>query len=238
MNKNVGKTNSLHPPSGHKSSIQMNCSLFYDDIENALQVKYEYSYFLKLTRSLYQGICDADLQDIAQEAWISYLRRSEKVDIDKPESYITMVIRNKFNDYIRKEKRRYPFPTIPLSLLTENPEVEFVSLSSRFLVSPVNEIDDLIESMDILNDLAVVLPKIPPRQRRAIICTLFDKVDDPSKLQQVLVSNHIDASEMSWPSNSAEKHLLQASLPAARRALALLLKIDLCQFKQRKRVSD
>ena len=237
MNKNVGKTNSLHPPSGHESFIQMYRSLYYDDTENALQGKYGFSYFLKVTRSFYQGICDADLQDIAQEAWISYLRRSEKGDIDKPESYIAIIIRNKFRDYIRKEKRKYPLPPIPLSVLTENPEVEFVSLSSRFLVNPVNEVDNLVETIDILNDLAVVLPKIPPRQRRAMICTLLDKVDDPLQLKLVLKRNHIDVSEMSWPSNNAEKHLLQASLPAARRALALLLNIDLCQFKQRKRCS-
>ena len=166
-----------------------------------------------------------------------YLRRSEKGDIDNPESYIAMIIRNKSRDYIRKEKRRYPLPTIPLSLLTENPEVEFVSLSSRFLVNPVNEVDNLVETIDILNDLAFVLPKIPPRQRRAMICTLLDKVDDPLQLKLVLKRIHIDVSEMSWPSNNAEKHLLQASLPAARRALALLLNIDLCQFKQRKRCS-
>jgi RNA polymerase sigma factor (sigma-70 family) len=237
MNKNLKQADSLHPPSDHALSLLHIRSRYYDDSEHAEQRTYRFSYFLKVTRSFYQGISDADLQDIAQEAWISYLRRSEKGDIDKPESYIAIIIRNKFRDYIRKEKRRYPIPTIPLSLLTENPEVEFVTISNKFLVNPVNEIDDLVETMDILNDLAIVLPKIPPRQRRALICTLLDKVDDPLKLKQVLKSNHIDVSEMSWPSNNDEKRLLQASLPAARRALALLLNIELCQFKQRKRCS-
>jgi DNA-directed RNA polymerase specialized sigma24 family protein len=238
MNENLEQTNPLHPPSIREWPLLNNCSRYYDDSKDAEQGTYRFSYFLKVTCSFYQGVCYADLQDIAQEAWISYSRRSEKGDIDKPESYIAMVIRNKFRDFIRKEKRRFPLPTIALSLLSEHPEVEFVLLSSRSLVNPVNEIDDLVETMDILNDLAVVLPKVPPRQRRAMICTLLDKVDDPFKLKQVLKSHHIDASEMCWPSNNAEKHLLQASLPAARRALALLLNIDLHQFKERKRVSD
>ncbi len=92
-----------------------------------------------------------------------------------------------------------------------------------------------MEKMDFLNDLAAALSNLAPRQRRAMICMLLDKVDDPLPLKQALKSNHIDASGMCWPSNKAEKRLLQASLPAARRALANLMHIDLSQYKQRLR---
>jgi len=103
------------------------------------------------------------------------------------------------------------------------------------LINPANELDDQMEKMDFLNDLAAALSNLAPRQRRAMICMLLDKVDDPLPLKQALKSNHIDASGMCWPSNKAEKRLLQASLPAARRALANLMHIDLSQYKQRLR---
>ncbi|HEY6408660.1 MAG TPA: hypothetical protein VIY29_14435, partial [Ktedonobacteraceae bacterium] len=72
-------------------------------------------------------------------------------------------------------------------------------------------------------------------QRCAMILVLLDKIDDPLPLKQALKSNHIDASGMCWPSNQAEKRVLQASLPAARRNLANLMQIDLRQYKQRSR---
>ena len=238
MNNNDKLTNSSHPPSTHTAFVLNSCSPYDDDSEDAEKGTFRFSYFLGVTRTFYRGVSDADLQDIAQEAWVSYSRRSERGDIDNPEAYIAKIIRNKFRDYLRKEKRRSLLPTISLSVLAEHSEVEFASLSCQSLINPANALDDQVEKMDFLNNLAVVLPKVAPRQRRAIICTLLDKVDDPHQLKQALKRNHIDASEMCWPSNNAEKRLLQASLPAARRALAYLLNIDLCQFKKRKRGSQ
>jgi RNA polymerase sigma factor (sigma-70 family) len=237
MNRNDEQTKPLHPPSDPGPSVLKSCSPYQDDSRDAEQGTHRFSYFLRVTRSFYQGHSDADLQDIAQEAWVSYSRRSEKGDIDNPEAYIAKIIRNKFRDYIRKEKRRFPLPTIPLSVLAENPKVDYMSFSGQGLFNPVNALDDQVEKMDFLNNLAFVLPKVAPRQRRAIICTLLDKVDDPLQLEQALKSNHIDVSEMCWPSNNAEKRLLQASLPAARRSLAYLLNIDLFQFKHRKPIN-
>jgi RNA polymerase sigma factor (sigma-70 family) len=235
MNKNDKHSDASNPPPVR--FVLNSCTRYEYDSEVRERGTYTYAYFLAVTRSFYQGVSDADLQDIAQEAWFSYSRRSECGNIDNPEAYIAKVIRNKFRDYLRKEKRRSLLPTISLSVLEEYSEVEFASLSDQSLINPANALDDQMEKMDFLNNLAIVLPKVPPRQRRAIICAMLDKVDDPHQLKQALKRNHIDASEMCWPSNHAEKHLLQASLPAARRALANLLNIDLCQFKQRKRGS-
>ena len=237
MKKKDKPPDASHLPLDPMPFVLNNSSPYDDDPEDAEQSTYRFSYFLTVTRSFYRGVSDPDLQDIAQEAWVSYSRRSEKGDINNPEAYIAKIIRNKFRDHFRSEKRRSPLPTLSLSAFAENPDIELAALSGQGLINPVNELDDQVEKMDFLNYLAVILPKVPPRQRRAIICTLLDKIDDPLQLKQALKSNHIDASEMCWPSNNAEKRLLQASLPAARRALAYLLNIDLYQFKQRKRGS-
>src|SRR5438874_11609887 len=205
----------------------------YDDDPGTLG----FPYFLALARYVCRDVADADLQDIAQEAWVSFSRRSENGDIGNSEAYIAKVIRNKFRDHLRQEKQRSRLPTISLSAYAENPDMELAAISGEGLINPANELDDQMEKMDFLNNLVAALSKLAPRQRRAMICTLLDKVDDPLPLKQALKSNHVDASGMCWPSNKAEKRLLQASLPAARRSLANLMHIDLCQYKQRTRRS-
>jgi RNA polymerase sigma factor (sigma-70 family) len=208
------------------------CSYEPKDAELAT---YGFPYFLTRARYLCQGVSEADLQDIAQEAWVSFSRKAENGDIDNTEAYIAQVIRNKFMDHLRQEKRRSHLPTISLSAFAEHPFLEFTTLSNAGLINPANELDDQIGKIDFLNDLAAALPKLAPRQRCAIILMLLDKIDDPLSLKQALKSNHINASGMCWPGNQTEKRVLQASLPAARRNLANLLQIDLRQYKQRSR---
>ena len=234
------KENEKLPDASHLESDLVLCvpggsSPYDDDPEDAKPGNYGFPYFLALARYICQDVSEADLQDIAQEAWVSFFRKSGKGDIGNSEAYIAQVIRNKYRDHLRQEKRRSRLPTISLSAYAENADIELVAISCEGLINPANELDDRMEKIDFLNNLAAALPKLAPRQRHAMICMLLDKVDDPLALKQALKTNHIDASGMRWPSNKAEKRLLQASLPAARRTLANLLHIDLCQYKQRTR---
>ena len=238
LEMNNDKLSSTPQASWEPMPFVAQCSSPYDDdSEDVEPGTYGYPYFLKIVHSLCQGFPEPDLQDIAADAWYSYLRRLERGDIEKPAAYIAKIIRNKFWDYLRKEKRRSPQPTIYLSTFAENPDLELAAFWGRDLINPVNEADEQVEKIDFLNNLAVVLRKVPPRQRRVVICTLLEKADDPLPIKQILRRNHIDASEMHWPSNQAEKRLLKASLPAARRTLAILLGIDLSQYKHRIRHS-
>ncbi len=235
MNKNEKSNRTSHASLGPRSCVRNSASPYDDDSEDAGIGTYRFPYFLAVAHSLCQGVSDTDLQDIAQEAWFSYSRRSKEDDISNPEAYIATIIRNKFRDHLRKERRHSPSSIISLSAFTDNPDIELAALSRRRLINSTNELEDQLEKLDFFHSLAAILPKIPPRQRCAIICTMLDKIDDPLLFKQVLKSHHIDVSEMCWPSNKAEKRLLQASLPAARRTLANLMDIDLCQYKQRKR---
>jgi len=232
MKENEKSTGASHLKSDLVPFVSTGSSPYDDDPGT-----YGFPYFLALARYICQDVSDADLQDIAQEAWVSFSRKSNG-DINNSEAYIAQIIRNKFRDHLRQEKRRSRLPTISLSAYAENPDIELVAISCEGLINPANELDDRMEKMDFLNNLAAALPKLAPRQRRAMICMLLDKVDDPLTLKQALKTNYIDASGMRWPSNKAEKRLLQASLPAARRTLANLLQIDLCQYKQRTRRSS
>lgn len=237
MNENDKRSEASDPPLDSLPFVLNSSSPYDDDPEDVEQETYGFPYFLAMARSFCRGVTDADLQDIAQEAWVSYSRISEKGDIDNPKAYIAKTIRNKFKDHLRKEKQQSHLPIISLSAFADNPDLELAALSHQGLINSTNQLDDQLEKIDFLNNLAVVLSKVAPRQRRVVICTLLDKVDDPLSFKQALKSNHIDASEMCWPSNKAEKRLLQASLPAARRTLARLMHIDLCQYQRRKRCS-
>jgi RNA polymerase sigma factor (sigma-70 family) len=234
MNKNDKSTETSYPPSDLVPLVPCGPSPYDDDLVDMEQDTYGFRYFLALARYICRDVSDADLQDIAQEAWISFTRKSKKGNIYNSEAYIAQIIRNKFRDYLRQVKRHSRLPTISLSTYAENLDIELVTISGEGLINPANELNDQMEKMDFLSNLAIALPKVAPRQRRAMICTLLDKVDDPLSLKQLLKSLHIDTSERCWPSDKAEKRLLKASLPAARRTLANLMQIDLYQYKWRK----
>lgn len=234
MNVNDRTINSLHPPSTSVPFVSSCTSPYDDDRDDAEQERHSFQNFLAVARSICSGVSDADLQDIAQESWISYSRKSKKENLNNPKAYIAQIVRNKFRDHLRKEKRRSSVPAISLSLFTGGPDRELAASAGEGLINPAKELDDQLEKMDFLNTLAVTLPKVAPRQRRAVICMLLDKVDDPLSLKQLLNSHHVDTSEMCWPSDKAEMRLLKASIPAARRTLANLMQIDLYQYKERK----
>ncbi len=235
MSKSDQTAHTSPMPSDAISLVTAGFSLYDDDSKDGERETYDFPYFLVRTRSLCRGVSDADLQDIAQEAWISFSNKSMQGGINNPKAYIVQIIRRKFIDYLRQEQRRSRLPTISLSLYAENSDVEYAALSSRGLSNPANELDAHMEKIDFLNSLAAILPRLAPRQRRVMICTLLDKSDDPLLIKLALKRHHIDESEMYWPVSKQDKRLLQASFPAACRTLANLMHIDLCQYNQKKR---
>jgi DNA-directed RNA polymerase specialized sigma24 family protein len=236
MRKNNKSADVSHPSSNADVPlVSASFSPYDNDSEDVEQEIYDFPYFFVRTRSLCRGVSDADLQDIAQDSWISFSLKFTSGSIKKAKAYSLRVIHSKFMDYLRKEKQRSRIPTTSLSAYGENLDIELVAFSGRSSINPANQLDDHMEEMDFLDSLALALSKLPRRQRRAMVCTSLDKVGEPHLLKQALRRHRIDESEMCWPTNKEEKRVLQASVPAARRALAILMHIDLSQYNQKKR---
>src|SRR3989442_8137384 len=96
MKENEKSTGASHLKSDLVPFVSTGSSPYDDDPEDAEAETSGFPYFLALARYICRDVADADLQDIAQEAWVSFSRRSENGDIDNSEAYIAEVIRNKF----------------------------------------------------------------------------------------------------------------------------------------------
>lgn len=235
MRKNEKADGVLHPSSDADVPLVSASFFLFDDDPDDEQETFDFSYFYGRTRSMCQGVVEADVEDIAQEAWISFSLKFLKGGINNPKAYSIRVIRNKFMDFLRKEKR-FPFIlTVSLSVNDENSEADFTMLYCKDMDNQASYPGRRIEEMEYLHELAVALFELPRRQRRAIACTLLDKLGDLLPLRHVFTYHHMDEAEMYWPINKEEKRVLQASLPEARRNLAGLMHIDLRQYRKKKR---
>lgn len=216
-------------------SVSLIISPYDDDSCDAQLSIYNFHYFLAQAYRICPDVSEADLQEIADEAWISYSRKAGEGTIKKPEPYIARIVQNKFRDYLRRKKQHSGVTMISLSAYEGSPDMDVPASQGESLINPANELEETLSLTALCEDLARALPSLPPRQRRVMICTALDGASDPQPLRQLLKENHIDSSEMSWPENKDEKRLLQASLSAARLNLANLMHIDLSQYKQHKR---
>jgi len=212
-------------------------SPYSDDEFAAGPGKYGFSYIFALVRAAHPDIADADLQDIAQEAFIAFTPRLKNGELSDPDAYLTRVIRNKCYDYYRQQKRRSRLPTVSLSA-DDGSDRQVADEARDGLVDPANTLEESLFLTEFYNDLAAAIVELPPCQQRATVCTLIDKVDNPVPLIRAFQAHNIGEAQMHWPIDKREKRDLQASLSAARRKLANFLNIDLSQYKQRKRRSN
>jgi len=212
--------------------VPCDLSPYFDDGSVAGPEKYGFSYILALAHAAHPEIADADLQDIAQEAFIAFTPRLRNGEFAHPDAYLARVIRNKCNDHYRQQKRRTRLPTVSLSA-----DGQVAEEASDGLADPANTLEESLFLGELYNDLAAAIVELPLCQQRAAICTLIDKADNPVPLIRAFRAHNIGEAQMRWPADQREKRDLQASLSAARRKLANFLHIDLSQYKQRKRRS-
>jgi hypothetical protein len=78
---------------------------------------------------------------------------------------------------------------------------------------------------------------LPAMQRRAVICSLQERVDDLTLLQAAFLRYHVDISTTVWPDDIYTKQKLQASRSVARRYLARKLNVDLSLYERRYKAS-
>lgn len=91
------------------------------------------------------------------------------------------------------------------------------------MVDPADEFEQKSAMIDLTEQVAFAVSKLPPRQQQAIVYSLLRKVDNFIQIANAFKAHHVDI-EVHPPEDKAERHLLQASLPPARLALARHLK--------------
>jgi DNA-directed RNA polymerase specialized sigma24 family protein len=211
----------------------------YDDdgIVNAMLETYDFCYLLdQLKQKVHQSskALDVELEDMAEDVSINFWLKLRKEPVANPRAYIAQMLHNRHLDSIRRIAR----PAYPLPLpLAENGEIQEGHIVLDFhegTADPAEVVEQQIAITDLMNTLAREIATLPPRQKRAMVCFLVEQADDPLQLTKVLIDNQIQV-ETGWPSDEAERHLLQASLSTARRKIAKRMEIDATRSKLVKR---
>jgi RNA polymerase sigma factor (sigma-70 family) len=212
---------SLEDPGGFPGVLGV--SPYYEDLSHeALLELCNPAYILaQVKRVVHSGLPEMELEDIAQEVSISLWQKLERESIQNPAAYITRMIRNKCID----SWRRHHIDLQPLPV-AENGELmagDILLTPGEGMADPADEFEQKSAVIDLTEQVAYAVSKLPPRQQQAMAYSLLRKVDNFIQLVNALKAHHVEI-EVHPPEDKAERHLLQASLPPARLALARHLK--------------
>ena len=165
------------------------------------------------------SVMDLEIDELVQRVRIKFWQALERRHILYPHAYIKLIIKSEFVDMSRQRKSFLPLPTDEEWSYGEAGE-----LGVRNMPDPADEVEQEMEAFDFLNETIQAVLGLPPRQQLALICSLQDRVDDLVQLVNAFKAYRIDIEGIQWPTEKAEKQLLQASLTPARKTLAKKMK--------------
>jgi hypothetical protein len=151
-----------------------------------------------------------EVDELIQRVRIKFWKALEKGQVFRPYSYVRSIIYSEFIDMKRQQKPLFPLPT--------DEEEEVYCLKHQ--EDPADEIIQRMEAHSLLQHVIQMIMDLPPRQRMAMICSLWEQVDDLAQLRTILTTYGIDGEEMETPLERTRRRTLLASLSVARRKLA------------------
>lgn len=181
-----------------------------------------------MKNAAYARLSFMDRDDITQQVRLKTLGVLQEKDIRNPYAYLKSMVHNEYVSYIRRQK-----PVIPL-LMTDDGEIRDELIVGRQGSSdPQIEFEEMSNFFELLEVVVHLIVRLPKTQKRAAVCVLRDRVDDPILLTEVFWQHDLDISTLQWPTDPREKQRLQASYAPVRQKLAQVLNIDLTLFKAR-----
>jgi RNA polymerase sigma factor (sigma-70 family) len=139
---------------------------------------------------------ELEIEDLVQEVIIKFWQALNERAIASPKAYIRAIVHNKIIDILRSSK-----PQLLLSFAGgEQPELP-----------------------DLIDEIVERILALPPRQQRAMICYLQERLDDDSLLAEAFLRFGVDIRSIRCPEEESERQLLRSSLAGARRRLRLKL---------------
>jgi hypothetical protein len=151
-----------------------------------------------------------EVDELTQRVRIKFWKALEKGQVFRPYSYVRSIIYSEFIDMKRQQKQMFPLPN--------DEEEEAYCLKHQ--EDPADEIIQRMEAHTLLRYVIQMIIDLPPRQRKAMICSLWEQVDDLAQLRTVLTTYGFDGEEMETPLERTGRRTLLASLSVARRKLA------------------
>jgi RNA polymerase sigma factor (sigma-70 family) len=160
------------------------------------------------------------IDELTQNVRLKLWQAMQKQSITHIKAYIRRIVQNEAVNILRQDK--------PISPLPVNEEGELyqgclVAGPGGNMQDSPDEIEQEEAIADFTNVAAEIIQKLPPRQQRAMICALKDRIDDTLPLLKALMDREIDIGNMNWPEEKEDVQRLRASLSAVRKKLHALL---------------
>jgi DNA-directed RNA polymerase specialized sigma24 family protein len=183
-----------------------------------------------LTRRIaYAYLSEWDCDEIVQSVRIKLLPVLADARIVNLSAYLNITVRHEVCSYLRGRKTFLPL------FLDEDEEVcysPFPGMVGQGMDDPQVKVEQEEAFLELLDRVVVAIVALPTMQRRAMICSLQERVDNPALLHDVFLRYHIDISTTIWPDDMHAKQKLQASRSVGRRTLARKLGIDLNLYEK------
>jgi DNA-directed RNA polymerase specialized sigma24 family protein len=188
-----------------------------------------------LTRRIaYADLSDWDCDEIAQLVRIKLAPVLAEKRIGNLSAYLNITVRHEVYSYLRGRKTFLPL------FMDEDEEAcypAFSGITCQGMDDPQVKIEQEEAFFELLNRMVEAVLTLPAMQRRAVICSLQERVDDLTLLQAAFLRYHVDISTTVWPDDIYTKQKLQASRSVARRYLARKLNVDLSLYERRYKAS-
>lgn len=168
-------------------------------------------------------VLDLDIDELVQIARIKLWFALQKQEIRHMKAFIRRIVHNEAINMVRQHK--------PVVSLITNEEGELYQ--AHVLIASSQEIQDSAEEIEqdemlqnYSSKLTEYVPKLPPQQQRAMICTLKDQIADILPLVDLFLQVNIDIESMHWSENADELQSERSSLSVARKKMRTYRKED------------
>ncbi|MDQ2714798.1 MAG: hypothetical protein M3Z08_07830 [Chloroflexota bacterium] len=158
---------------------------------------------------------DLEIDELEQRIrWKLLCVLRKKRPIENPRAYIYTVATTSAIDMIRCHKEVIPLPLDEYGELSQGCMQGAISemLQDPAWICEINE-----GATERLAKVARVISRLPPSQRRAIICYLNERLDDVRPLVRMLRTLGCAVESVNWPAEKQEARNLKASVSIARK---------------------
>jgi DNA-directed RNA polymerase specialized sigma24 family protein len=203
---------------------------------DAILLQIEPSIVALTRRIAYADLSDWDRDEIVQLVRIKLLPVLTDGRIVNLPAYLNITVRHEITSYLRGRKMFLPLFLDEDEEICCTPLPGIIGLGMDDPQIAIEQEEAFLERLDCVVEAVLTLPAM---QRRAVICSLQERVDDLSLLQAAFLRYHIDISTNTWPDDMCAKQKLQASRSVGRRTLARKLNVDLSLYeKPRKAIRE
>lgn len=161
------------------------------------------------------------IDELTQNVRLKLWQAIQKKPIAHFKAYIGRIVQNEAVNILRRKE-----PTSPLPVNEEGELYQghlLLAIADGDQDSWLDEIEQEEAAANCIALAAEAIQRLPPRQQRAMICSLKDRIDDSLPLLEALTERKIDIGDMSWPEEEEDVIRLKASLSVVRKKLHPLL---------------